>query len=99
MSTSSCECWLVIESTTSGFNRIRVDRMAVKKPSVGPKQIAVKVELVLPNGLFVEPTLTARIRVADDAAPEAITAETLVGVEHALQGAGFTVRVVRDEQS
>lgn len=97
MSFSSCECWLVIEKASRPYGTIRVDRMAIRKPSVGPRQIAVKVELQLPDGLFVEPQLTARIRVADDAAPEAITAETVAGVETALQGAGFVVRVVRDE--
>ena len=96
MSTSYCECWLVIEKAQRPYGAIRVDRMTSKKPSVGPRQIAVKVELVLPDGLFVEPQLTARIRVADDAAPEVITAETVAGVEAALHGAGFVVRVVQE---
>lgn len=95
MTTSSCECWLIVEKTSRGFNGIRVDRMTSKKPTVGPRQIAVKVELELPDGLFVEPQLTARISIPGEAAPAAITAETVAGVESVLQGAGFAVRVTR----
>lgn len=97
MTVADCECWLVISKAKRGFNMLRVERMTAKTPSVGPRQIAVKVELTLPLSLFVEPALTARIRVADGVAPERITAETVAGLESALQEAGFVVRVVADQ--
>jgi len=93
VNTSSCECWLVVEKGQKSWSGIRVDRVTVKKPAVGPRQVAVKVELVLPDSLFVEPQLTARISIAGDAAAAEISAETVACVEAALQGAGFAVRV------
>lgn len=95
MSTSSCECWLIVEKTSRGYNGIRVDRVTSKKPSVGPKQVAINLQIELPDALFVEPQLTARISIAGDAAPAEISAETVAGVENVLQGAGFAVRVTR----
>jgi hypothetical protein len=97
MSTSSCECWLIIEKGQNPWGALRVARLSKKKPSTGPRQIAVKVGLSLPDALFAEPQVTARIAIADDKAPEKITAETVAGIESVLQNAGFVVRVVADE--
>jgi len=46
-----------------------------------------------PAALSAAPQLPARISIAGEAAPAEISAETVAGVEAALQGAGFAVRV------
>lgn len=88
------ECWLVIEHARRGTNDIRVVAAKTKRPTVSGKQVAVKLELSLPSGLFVEPAITAKITVPADVQPEKISAETVAGVEQVLQAAGFVVRCV-----
>lgn len=93
------ETWLVVERNNRGFADLRVDRVSIKKPSVGPNQVAVKLELELPSGLFTEPVITARVVLEDEVAPEKISIETVAGVDAALTAAGFTVRVVAGDQA
>jgi hypothetical protein len=94
----SCSRWLVVEKGQKHWQGLRVDRMTAKKPSVGARQVAIKVELALPVSLFVEPQIVARIAFDADAAQEEISAETVAGVESALLGAGFTVHVAKMEE-
>lgn len=91
------ETWLVVERRSRGFVDLRVVSVSVKKPTVGPNQVAVKLELQLPSGLFTEPVITARVKLEGEVAPEKISIETLAGVDAALTAAGFTVRVVQEE--
>lgn len=46
-------------------------RLTAKKPSVAPHEVAVKVEIDLPDHLFQRPALTARVTVPEGtSAPE-----------------------------
>lgn len=97
MNTLSGSAWLTIERRKRGYmSDLRIERVTAGKPTCGPNQVAVKLEIELPAGLFTEPTITARLKIDGDAAPQEISMETLAGVDAALTSAGFAVRVVAD---
>lgn len=98
MNTLECNCWLVVEKGGKSWRGIRVYRVTAKKPSVGPRQVAIRVELSLPDALFSEPQIVARISLDGDVSPAEISADTVAGVESALRGAGFVVRVTNEDQ-
>lgn len=94
-------CRLVIEArrrSSYSIPALHVARVTAKKPATGPNEVAIRLELELPAGLFTRPTLTAKVAIEGDAVPKEITAEALAGVEDCIRAAGFDVRVVAQEQ-
>lgn len=95
----STTCYLVVEARKNrSFPQLtpslHVVRVAARKPSTGADQVAIRLELALPRGLFERPALTAVIQMDGDAAPLEISAETAAAVEDAIRAGGFDVRVL-----
>jgi len=57
------------------------------KPSLGPDEIAVKIEMTLPAALFEKPTLKASINVDAEVESPALEPETVESLEHVLRSA------------
>lgn len=97
--TLTATCYLVVEarkgrSYPNVAPSLHVARVAARKPSTRADQVAIRLELALPRGLFERPALTARIQMDGEAAPLEITAETAAAVEDAIRAGGFDVRVM-----
>jgi len=71
-------------------------RLSVNKPSVSPCEVAVKIEVNLPETLFIRPALEASITVPDNAVtPPKIDMEISDRIQELIvQNLGFDVRVV-----
>ncbi|MEL6363891.1 MAG: hypothetical protein AAFR11_03500 [Pseudomonadota bacterium] len=63
------EVWLKVEGKKSKYGA-GAEPGAIssykKKPATGAGEIAIKIDLDLPDALFLKPTLTARVEVPDD---------------------------------
>jgi len=81
------EKWLVVKSNGAA-------RLTTRKPALDDDEIAMRLSITIPNGIFHRPTLTATIAVPDSAVPPAtIAADVVSDVEDTLRSAGMQVLV------
>jgi len=63
--------WLKVEGRETGskYRPIEPGKVTLtrKKPDTGAQEVAIKIEIEVPDALFLRPTLTAKIAVPEDA--------------------------------
>jgi hypothetical protein len=90
------EGWLVI-------NQYRAPRFVKNKPTLQADEIAIYLDVRLPDALFVKPTLQATVTVKDEAVtPEILTPDIVVNTAAAIEkatGMKVEIRVVPQEKA
>lgn len=99
------ECYLIIQGVEPRAIHMREERREVgslrltkKRPATAPDEIAINLNLDIPDALFIKPTLHASIAVPDNfgLAPE-ITAEVADNIAEVLrQQTGLRVHISAD---
>lgn len=99
MSTVELNCYLIVKakvvegrSYVDGKPTVRVSK---NKPRTEANEVAIKINLELPIGLFKRPQIVANISVPPDTSPTTITAEVQDNIANAIrESSGMDVRIV-----
>lgn len=86
--------WLTINSRRSA-------RLTQSKPNLTSDEIAIKLDINVPDELFRKPRLEAKIDIPKEAAgPDKITSEVVENVKEAIEsatGLTFSINVIKEE--
>ncbi len=98
MSTVNVNCYLIIGAKINQNNWIDGKpsiKVSKGKPKTEAHEVAIKLDLNLPMGLFKRPQIVASVTVADNNAPFEIAAEVQDNIIEAIrQSSGMDVRLI-----
>lgn len=94
--------YLCVQHDPGRWNCKPSARLSVKLPSLDPNEIAIKLDIEIPDALFQKPALQASITVPEDAVtPPVLDAEVTETIREELQkrlGVDLTIAVVQPTQ-
>ncbi len=87
--------YLIVKKTGSKYNARYTVRVTKSTPALASNEIAMKVDIVLPDAVFDKPAFSAKIVVPEDAVSQpVITAEVIDNVQEIIkQNTGFEVKL------
>lgn len=98
MRTLSADVWLALAPSRKSYGSLKV-RAATRKPRLLPDEIAMKVRIEVPQSLFTQPVLSARITARGDAPNVEVGPEVIAQIEEQIHAStGLRVELVQQTE-
>lgn len=99
----NCVRYLCVKHDPKRWGCKPVTRLMTSLPSLAPNEVAIRLEIELPDALFTKPSLEARVTVPDSAVTrpvvDAVVQENICAALQQQLGVELTIQVVEQESA